>query len=324
MSTDPAPPGEPVAEPERTSSPGDPGGTPTGPAATVEAPDACVPSAEARRPTTAGAAQWARFCPGGRGRTTPAEVPSDALTTHLELLSGLVELAAEPSTEASAEASAEAPDDETVCRPTFSRTYRLQVGYADGQVAEIRGATGPDCIGTLGTGPTRVRGPEGWGVYGAVMSAFGRQYADRLADRLAGTGTAPAEPLMCPVDPRDPDSVDLDGASAALDTGWHLGRRSPMVMPLRAVRGIVCTWPSGGSVPVTRELSPDEAERVRIGLHAIYGAMVDCAGSRDPTYTAVVEDPTGTRRAVTIVESECHTVIRSDDGYGLGFPWLRR
>jgi hypothetical protein len=51
---------------------------------------------------------------------------------------------------------------------------------------------------------------------------------------------------------------------------------------------------------------------------------VDCAGSSEPTRTAVVEDRTGTRRAVTILDSECATVIRSDQGYGLGFPWLDR
>lgn len=73
---------------------------------------------------------------------------------------------------------------------------------------------------------------------------------------------------------------------------------------------------------MTRSLDADEAERVRIGLHAIFNAMVDCAGSPEPTHTAVVEDKTGTRRAVTIVESECQTILRSDGGFGLGFPWL--
>lgn len=282
-----------------------PSSTSATPRATVEAPDACLSSADARRRTIAGTPEWVLFCPGATGLTAPAEVPSDALTTHLDLLSGLTELPAEASHE----------DD---CRPDSSRTYRVQVGYADGQVAEIKGATDPGCVGTIGGSHTPVRGPEGLGVYGAVMSAFGQQYADSYDP------AAPEAPLVCPVDPREPDSVDVDGSSAALDTGWHLGKRSSMVMPLAAVRGLVCTWPYGENEPATRSLDAHEAERVRIGLHAIFNAMVDCAGSPEPTHTAVVEDRTGTRRAVTIVESECQTVLRSDGGFGLGFPWLYR
>jgi hypothetical protein len=97
-------------------------------------------------------------------------------------------------------------------------------------------------------------------------------------------------------------------------------------MPLPAVRGIVCTWQFGAEAapPEVRNLSAEEAERVRIGLHAIAGGVVDCSGSPKPTYTAVVEDQTGTRRAVTILDSECSTVIRSDHGGGIGFDWLDR
>lgn len=282
-----------------------PSSTAAKPRATVEAPDACLSSADAPRRTIAGTPQWVLFCPGETGLTAPAEVPSDALTTHLDLLSGLTELPAEAFLQ----------DD---CRPDSSRTYRVQVGYADGPVAEIKGATDPGCDGMIGGSQTPVRGPEGLGVYGLVMSAFGQQYADSY------DAATPESPLVCPVDPRKPDSVDVDGSSAAVDTGWHLGKRSSMVMPLAAVRGVVCTWPYGEDEPATRSLDADEAERVRIGLHAIFNAMVDCAGSPEPTYTAVVEDKTGTRRAVTIVESECKTVLRSDGAFGLGFPWLYR
>lgn len=189
-----------------------PSSTAAKPRATVEAPDACSASADARRGTIAGTPQWVLFCPGETGLTAPAEVPSDALTTHLDLLSGLTELPADAAHE----------DD---CRPESSRTYRVQVGYADGQVAEIKGATDPGCVGTTGGSRTPVRGPEGLGVFGAVMSAFGQQYADSY------DATAPEAPLVCPVDPRKPDSVDVDGFSADLATGWHLGERSSMGMP---------------------------------------------------------------------------------------------
>jgi hypothetical protein len=271
----------------------------------IDAPAACLPSAEAGRGSVEGTPTWVRFCPGADGLTVLAEVPSDALTTHLDLLSGLTGLPADSA-------------DQDGCRADSSRTYRVQVGYADGRVAEIRGATDPGCVGTMAGSRKRVRGPVGLGVYGAVMSAFGQLYADSY-DSVGSRA-----PLVCPVDPREPGSVDHDGASASLDTGWHLGKRVPMVMPLAAVRGIVCTWSNGEREPAMRDLTVEQAERVRIGLHAIFNAMVDCAGSPEPTYSAVVQDKTGTRRAVTIVDSECSTVIRSDGGFGLGFPWLHR
>lgn len=229
-------------------------------------------------------------------------MPSEALTTHLDLLTGLDEHGTATGVR---------------CRAPSGRTYRLQIGYADGRVTTIAGLTDPDCAGRL-LGRSSVTGPATLGVYGLVMTAFGRQYADQYDDSASDSA------LVCPDDPRKPDSVDADGASASLKTGYWLGELSPMIMPLAAVRGIVCTWPfrREDDEPVVRDLSAAEAERVRIGLHAIAGGVVDCGVSRDPTYTAVVEDRTGTRRAVTILGSECSTVVRSDKGYGLGFAWL--
>lgn len=272
------------------------------------APDACLDTAEATRESIDGTPLWARFCPGPEGRTAPAEVPSDALTTHAEDLAVLTELA-----ERDLPASAR-------CGRFFGRTYRVQIGYADGGVTTVVGHTDPDCAAQVPTSGTWVGGPDALGVYGTLMAAFGRQHADQLEDATSGL------PLVCPENPRRPDSVDVDGPSASLDTGYLLGRRAPMVMPLPAVRGILCTWPRGAEddEPSVRDLTVEEAERARIGLHAITGGMVDCAGSPDPTYTAVVEDRTGTRRAVTIIDSECSTTIRSDRGYGLGFAWLDR
>ncbi len=273
---------------------------------TVDAPGECVERSAATRTTVEGDAQWARFCPGADGHTATAEIPSDALTSHLDLLAELTDHAG-------------TPDGDDHCRRSFGRTYRLQIGFAGGEVVQVSGTAAPSCAGTIhGQGLTTVRGPADLGVYGVVMAAFGQQYADRF------DATPADEPLVCPDDPRKPASVDLDGASTALETGIRYGRPEPMVMPVAAVRGVLCTWPRGEDVPTVRDLSADEAERVRIGMHAIFEASVDCAGSPDPTYTAVVEDKTGTRRAVTVVESECSTVIASDDRFGLGFPWLDR
>jgi len=272
----------------------------------AEAPEECVGRSEATRDDLEGDAVWARFCPGPDGLTAPAEIPSEALVSHLDRLG---ELTAYRGT----------ADEDDRCRPAFTTTYRLQVGFADGQVAQVSGVTDPTCPGTVhGPNVLKIRGPADRGVYGVVMSAFGQQYADQLGD-------APAdEPLACPDDPRNPDSVSLDGASTALDTGIRYGRPEPMVMPVTAVRGVLCTWEHRADAPTVRELSADEAERVRIGMHALNGAMVDCGGSPDPTYTVVVEDKTGTRRAVTIIESECSTVIASGGRFGLGFAWLDR
>ena len=276
-------------------------------------PTECLDAADTSRDGVQGTPVWARFCPGSDPYAPLAEVPSDALTTHLDLLAGLVEQAAG--------AAPTAPGCE---QPWNGRTYEVQIGYADGRVATVAGSTDPRCAGRLPDGAP-VGGPDGLGVYGVVMTAFGRQYADGFAD---STGTGP---LVCPDVPSDPDSVSVDGPSATLDTGYLMGERSPMVMPLTAVRGIACTWPYGAEEadPVVRTLTPEEAERVRIGLHAIRGGMVDCSGTAEPTYAAVVEDRTGTRRAVTIQDWICSTVIRSDpgpsgSGFGLGFDWLDR
>ena len=275
------------------------------------APTECLDAADATRRSVEGTPVWARFCPGRGGHTLPAEVPSDALTTHLELLDGLRELESDG-----------AEPGERCGEAGSGRTYEVQIGYAGGRVVTLVGSTDPACPGRL-RGGGLVGGPDALGVYGLLMTAFGRQYADGFAD-------SPGEvPFACPDDPRNPDSVDRDGASASLDTGYVLGVRSPMVLPLTAVRGIVCTWPWGVEEPGIRELTAEEAERVRIGLHAIYGGMVDCQESPGPTHTAVVEDRTGTRRAVTVLDSNCSTVVRSDrdgfgQGYGLGFPWLDR
>lgn len=270
------------------------------------APAACVDTAKASRGSVEGSPVWVRFCPGPRGRTAPAEVPSGALTSHLEQLDDVVIL--------------DAAEEDARCPRSLGRTYRLQIGYADGRVAQVAGHTDPDCAGRLQGSDTPVAGPEGLGVYGLVMAAYGRQHADGFET------TAGEQPLVCPADPRRPDSVDVDGASTSLSTGYHLGERRPMLMPLSAVRGIVCTWPfwAGDRPPDVRELGPQEAERVRIGMHAIAGGMVRCGASDGPTHTAVVEDRTGTRRAVTIIRSRCSTVIRSDGGHGLGFAWLDR
>jgi hypothetical protein len=272
-----------------------------------EAPNACIDTAEATRETIAGTPMWARFCPGPEGRTSPAEVPSDALTSHLDALVELVELD-----------EGEVPR-EARCGP-WGRSYRVQVGYSDGQVVSIAGQTDPECAGKLTVNGVRVGGPDTLGVYGLLMRAFGQQYADDF------DSTPSDEPLDCPKDPRKPDSVDIDGPSTSLDTGYHLGQRTPMIMPLSAVKGIVCTWPFADKAaqPEVRDLTAEQAERVRIGLHAIAGGIVDCGSSPRPTYTAVVEDKTGTRRAVTIIDSECSTIIRSDNGGGLGFAWLDR
>jgi hypothetical protein len=118
----------------------------------------------------------------------------------------------------------------------------------------------------------------------------------------------------------------VDGASASLDTSDAAAGRAPRAMPLTAGRGIVCTWTyrCEEGEPDVRGLTPAEAKRVRTGLHAIPPGVVDCSGTPEPTYTAVVEDRTGTRRAVTIQDWICSTVIRGDALAGVGFPWLRR
>ncbi|GAA5153377.1 hypothetical protein GCM10023340_35330 [Nocardioides marinquilinus] len=271
------------------------------------APPACLPAAEVGRTELGGDAVWARFCPGREGFTIPAEVPADALTSHLDALDDLL-LVADRSQ----------PRD---CYPLSSRTYRLQVGYADGTVAQISGPTDPTCLGRLDGAEGRVSGRPGLGVFGTVMAAFGEQVAEMLPALPAVDRPA----LACPADPRNPASVDSENPAVRVPA-WNLGTRAVMNAPATAVTGILCRWPVGEEAvqPTVTRLTPGQAERVRIGLHAVAGGMADCAGSPRPTYTAVVEDASGTRRAVTMIDSECGTVVGGSNGYGLGFPWLDR
>jgi len=87
-------------------------------------PEQCLPAAKARRGDLQGAPVWVQFCPGVEGLTAPAEIPSDALITHLDSLEAL------------------GVDDLPAtgrCRARFSRNYRLQVGFSDGTAGICQG-----------------------------------------------------------------------------------------------------------------------------------------------------------------------------------------
>ena len=123
-----------------------------GPDAEAAAPPAeCLEAADATHDGVEETPVWVRFCPGEERYTAPAEVPSDALTTHLDLLDGLEERDALGT-------SAGRPCDEG----SSGRTYQLQIGYDDGGVAMISGYTDPECAGTL-SGGGAVGGPDGLG-----------------------------------------------------------------------------------------------------------------------------------------------------------------
>ena len=285
-------------------------------------PERCRPAVDVDRRSLDGRIDWARFCPGASGRTAPAHVPVAPLVSRLRLLEAI--------TPGRQPIGGAAVSDEGIpygCRPGSGRTFRLQIGYADGRVAELRGHTDPGCTARFAGAAARaadsqVRGPAGLGVFGIAMLAHGRQTADRLEAAEEPVGDLPA--LSCPPSPRFLESVVEDGASVGRVEGGRTERSGAPRMPASAVRGIACSWAfrQQTGAPAVRDLTAREAERVRIGLHAVDPSLADCVIRPEPTTVAVVEDAFGTRRAIAIDDSCAGGV--SGSTYGTGFAWLDR
>ena len=97
-------------------------------------------------------------------------------------------------------------------------------------IERITGSADPDCLGRLPDGAL-VDGPRGLGVYGLVMTAFGRQYADGFE------ASAGAAPLGCPEDPGAPGAVHVDGEEGELRRVRSAARKhDPSVAEHRGIR----------------------------------------------------------------------------------------
>jgi len=189
-----------------------------------EADSACVAAADLdHADLTQGEAVWMRFCPV---RRNAALVPDDVLTDG-------------------AQAVAEDWDvrrfgHQFGCGVILGTVdYRLQIGYADGTVAQIVGDTG--CDNRSNAGQKVWDGP----VLEPVLRAMGSQ---------RGLGAGAVSDLACPADRHDP--VNVDGIDPPAANGPLLERQAAM--------GILCTYPPRRTKLST--LDATEAEEVRLAL----------------------------------------------------------
>lgn len=273
-------------------------------AACVESPDAPVEEIGEQDAT------WVRFCPlAEEGATQRLRHPQGVVTGDLatSVAAGLWE--------AQAERPACAQDEPTE-RPTG--LFRIEVGLADGRVAELAGDTG--CS-------TR-------------DEVLFRQLETTLLMQAAGDAGPPqpsSAPVTCP--PRfTTTATNADGVSSDLlvetaDAPWQ---STVPLLPLPAAAGDVCAYRGAGArrdlVGQWRVAAP-AAESIRSAatteLH--HGAMTDCP--LDPaatSYVVVLTDATGTARTLALDPTVCATLQAAvgtpavDTYLGLATPTLVR
>lgn len=261
---------------------GRPVGSPdTTPTATVDTPTTstdeieCVPAKDAHHvDPSEGTAVWLRFCASPGTQTQWAQVPPDALTSNLGFVNGWT-LGFQHS-----------------CPFALSQEFRIQVGYADGSTAQIRGRTDSCQAGTGVTTATKASGSQ---IYADAMSAFGRAYAADF-DEVP----TPA-PSRCPNSLGLPGETDIDGPSTSLDVG--------MAMPLTATSGLLCFWHGSARPPGHATLGLEQAETLRIQMHAVPPGVARCRlGPKVPSFTVILQDKTGTRRTFSVDAANCGAV----------------
>ncbi|QSR33144.1 hypothetical protein CFI00_22085 [Nocardioides sp. S5] len=273
-------------------------------AACVESPDAPVEQIGEQ------AATWVRFCPlAEEGATQRLRHPQGAVTGDLAttVAAGLWE------------AQVERPvcmPDEPTRRPTG--LFRIEVGLADGRVAELAGDTG--CS-------TR-------------DEVLFRQLETTLlmdAAGVAGPAQPSSAPVTCPAR-FTTTATNADGESSELlvetaDAPW---RSTVPLLPLPAAAADVCAYRGVGArrdlVGQWRVTAP-AAESVRSAAttEVRRGAMTDCP--LDPTatsYVVVLTDVTGTARTLALDLTVCATLQAAvgapavDTYLGLATPTLVR
>ena len=262
----------------------------------------CVSSAEAppvelgRQPAT-----WVRFCrPADEGATRQARVPDGAVTGSL------------------AAAVVQAWADRVVdreCRPESppvpSRLFRIQVGLADGGVAEIAGDTG--CVDDhllfmqmetplLGRGGTR---------------------RDEVVE---------PRPVTCP-DDLTTTETNADGADADLLRVDADGLSTVPLLPGRSTAIDVCAYTGvAADRTLVDQWSADDVSDLRGAATTGYSdGEADCGIDPGATsYVVVMHDLTGTARTFTIDMAACGAMRAAigtpavDTRLGLASPGLVR
>ena len=274
----------------------------------VAGTDAPVTALEAQRAT------WVRFCP----------LTDEGAAQRLRHPQGVVvgDLAASVAAglwQTQLDRPVCAPGDPPAARPTG--LFRIEVGLADGSVAEIPGDTG--CS-------TR------------DLTLFNQLETTLLMDAAGAAGPAGAagaapEPVACPRR-FTTGRTNRDGTSAdrLLETADDPRQSTVPLLPLPATTVDVCTYTGQGRQRTLVEqwqVGSPVAESVRAAatVDVRRGAMTDCAvDPTRPSYVVVLTDQTGTARTLTIDGSECGTLAAAigtppeDTWLGLATPRLVR
>lgn len=253
-------------------------------------------------------AEWVRFCPlAAEGAAQRVRHPAGVVTG---------DLAASVAT-----TLWQTQDDRPVCAPGSptpgpARRFRIEVGLADGRVAELLGDTG--CSTRDATLFSQLETT-------LLMDAAGQATTDVLPD-----------PARCPRR-FTTTATNADGASAEqlADDAEHPWQSTVPVLPMPAVVGDVCAYSGSGErrTLVDRwRMAPAAADAVRAATTTGYSdGITDCEPDPDATsYVVVLGDRTGTMRTLAIDPTQCGTLeaalgLPATDTYlGLASPRLVR
>lgn len=270
---------------------------------------ACVEQATAPADEIAAQeAEWVRFCPlATEGATQRVRHPAGVVTGDLAA--------------AVAATLGQTQDGRPVCEPGAptsgpARRFRIEVGLADGRVAELVGDTG--CSTRDATIFSQLETT-------LLMDAAGQAPADVTPD-----------PVRCPRR-FTTTATNADGASAdqLADDAEHPWQSTVPVLPMPAVVGEVCAYSGSGPrrTLVDRwRMAPAAADAVRATATTGYtDGMTDCQPDPDATsYVVVLGDRTGTMRTLAIDPTQCGTLEAAlgspatDTYLGLASPRLVR
>ena len=255
------------------------------------------------------AATWVRFCPlAEEGAPMRARHPGGVVTGDLAV--------------AAAETLWQTQEGRRVCEvdtgstPGPARRFRIEVGIADGRIAELRGDTGCSTrdIAIFSQLETTL-----------LMDAAGRARSD-----------VPLTPVRCPrrLTTRT-TNADGESADQLVDDTEHPWQSTVPLLPMPAVAIDVCAYSGAGE---RRELvdqwrsGPPTSDAVRAQATLGYrDGMTDCEPQPDATsYVVVMQDFTGTARTFTLDAAACGAMSAAigtppvDTYLGLASPALVR
>jgi hypothetical protein len=257
-------------------------GSATGSTACVATTDAALPEVDTRDAT------WVRFCPlADEGAAQRLRHPQGVLTGDLapSVATSLVETQAGRRV---------CTPDEAIPGPTG--LFRIEVGLADGRVAELAGDTG--CS--------------------SRDQVLFSQLETTLLMQAAGAA-GPADPLPEPVTCPDRftttrTNTDGDSAGQLVDDAEHPWQSTVPLLPLPAAAADVCVYSGDGArrdLVDQWQVGPPVPESIRAAAttDVMLGAMTDCQLLPDArSYVVVLTDATGTARTLALDPTACGTL----------------